>query len=269
MKNFHVIAGLPRSGSTLLCNILNQNPAFHASSTGVISPIIWNISNIWSNSPEYKSYLISDKNKTDKRTLNSVRKFIEGWYDCEEKEVIFDKDRTWSNNTLVFEQLFPKGKMFVMVRDLRSILASFEKQHQKNPILDASGTPFEKTLAGRTNQLFADNGLIGSCLIGINDLINRNRSSVKFIKYEDFVKDPERVLDLIYNSIQQKRFHHDFNNIENTSINVDGLYLNKFPHQGEGKLEDRGGEEHKYISNNIQNEIMSKFSFYNSRFGYF
>jgi sulfotransferase len=36
MKNLHLIAGLPRSGSTLLSSILNQNPSFSA---GISDPL--------------------------------------------------------------------------------------------------------------------------------------------------------------------------------------------------------------------------------------
>ena len=35
-KKLHLIAGLPRSGSTLLASILNQNPKFHTTITDVL-----------------------------------------------------------------------------------------------------------------------------------------------------------------------------------------------------------------------------------------
>ena len=41
MKNFNIITGMPRSGSTLLCNILSQNPAFHAGATSPLPEMVW------------------------------------------------------------------------------------------------------------------------------------------------------------------------------------------------------------------------------------
>lgn len=48
-KIIHLMAGLPRSGSTLMCNILNQNPRFHATSTSGILDIVLTIRNQWEN----------------------------------------------------------------------------------------------------------------------------------------------------------------------------------------------------------------------------
>ena len=36
MRSIHTIAGLPRAGSTLLCQILNSNPRFHVTPTSAV-----------------------------------------------------------------------------------------------------------------------------------------------------------------------------------------------------------------------------------------
>ena len=61
MESFNVVCGLPRSGSTLLCNLLNQNPEVYASSTSIVPVILGSTSNIISNSPEFKSLLIRNR----------------------------------------------------------------------------------------------------------------------------------------------------------------------------------------------------------------
>ena len=53
----HVITGLPRAGSTLMQNVLAQNPKFKVTSTSELPSIISEISKIWSNSLEIKNYL--------------------------------------------------------------------------------------------------------------------------------------------------------------------------------------------------------------------
>ena len=60
-KKINVICGLPRSGSTLLCNILNQNPDFHASSTSPLAQTLGALSQFLSTSPEVKSDLYNDR----------------------------------------------------------------------------------------------------------------------------------------------------------------------------------------------------------------
>jgi sulfotransferase len=39
MKKIHFINGMPRSGSTLLCNILAQNPKFHVTPTSYVAEV--------------------------------------------------------------------------------------------------------------------------------------------------------------------------------------------------------------------------------------
>jgi sulfotransferase len=46
-KTYHFISGLPRSGSTLLANVLAQNPRFETTATSSILGIISNIREQW------------------------------------------------------------------------------------------------------------------------------------------------------------------------------------------------------------------------------
>jgi sulfotransferase len=55
MKKLHLIAGLPRSGSTLLCNILNMNPNFYATPTSPLIDVIRNIRSTFSHNVTFKT----------------------------------------------------------------------------------------------------------------------------------------------------------------------------------------------------------------------
>ena len=41
MKTYHLLAGLPRSGNTLLSAILNQNPDIYSSPLSPITGMLW------------------------------------------------------------------------------------------------------------------------------------------------------------------------------------------------------------------------------------
>ena len=56
MKNFYMVSGLPRSGSTLLCNILAQNKdLFVSKATSGCVDVLFNIRNQWDTLIEYKA----------------------------------------------------------------------------------------------------------------------------------------------------------------------------------------------------------------------
>lgn len=266
----HVISGLPRSGSTLLCNVLNQNPRFFASSTSFLLPIVNSIITAWSNSVEIKNLLDKEKDKTEDRMDSSLKSFIETWYEVENKEVVFDKSRGWVLNHLLLRKIFPDSKFIVMIRDLRNVFASIEKQYLKNPLLEEAVTPTGKTIFHRADHLFSSESVIGSPIVGIEDIIRRKvNRNILFVIYEKFSTDPEAVMKKIYNFIGEDYFSHDFDNVVNTAIDPDAYYLYKYPHKGEKKILPCNVDEWKsFFLEELANTIMGRFPLYNSFFGY-
>ena len=57
----NIIMGLPRSGSTLLCNILAQNPAFKIEHTNPLPGLIGAMINVWSQSPDIEFHETVDR----------------------------------------------------------------------------------------------------------------------------------------------------------------------------------------------------------------
>lgn len=270
---FNVIAGMPRAGSTLLCNVLNQNPRFRASSTSCMAQAVRALSNLWSKSPEIKSDMINDRKGTEARMTRAARSLVEGWYEGSE-EMVFDKCRFWNLNAPLLHQLFPDAQLLVCVRDLRAIFASVEKQHEKNPMLDEASDPAGLTKYSRADRMFGPDGILGQQIMGIEDLMRRNlRNSegqpfVHAIQYETFVQSPQLIIDRIYAAVGEERFEHDFENIENVATDVDGIYSYKFPHIGDGKIEPRPDDWKEHVSGDIASLVMQKFQNYNRAFGY-
>ena len=54
-KKYHFITGLPRSGSTLLTSILNQNPRFHSSITDPLATFVKGMLDTLQNEPGMKT----------------------------------------------------------------------------------------------------------------------------------------------------------------------------------------------------------------------
>lgn len=265
MKAFHVICGLPRSGSTLLCNILNQNSKINASSTSPLPQTVATLSHIWSTSPEVKGSLAEDG---DKRLVRSAKALIEAWYK-DRRGIVFDKSRGWGHNALLLKQLYPDAAMIIMVRDPRSVFASIEKQHRVSPILDDAAGPLQKEIYTRADQMFSADGMIGAPVRGVMDVLHRNIDNAVVVQYETFVQNPQMVMEKIYTAIGEKLFEHDFEDVKSTATDLDALYLNKFPHDGSGKVEPSDPNEWKeYVPSEIAGLIMQAYPNYNKVFGY-
>ena len=269
MKQFHTISGLPRSGSTLLCNILNQNPLFYASSTSPLCGFVSQLSSAISHSIEFKAELNDNSDKANLRAECAVRSIVDSWYSDFNDKVVFDKGRAWCSSSLVLRQLFPDAKIIVMVRDLRNIFASIEKQHKKNPVLDEANDFSGKQIFNRADAMFSPSGLIGGPIAGIEDIINRKNNSIIFVQYETLASNPQAALDKIYRELGLDIFQHNFDDIKNTATDPDGFYLDKYPHEGSGKVVPSNPSEWKeHFSDDIANLIMGRFQFFNKYFGY-
>jgi sulfotransferase len=266
---FNVIGGTPRSGSTLLCNLLNQNPSFFASSTSAVPNLVGSMVGTWSNSIEIKNELNLDRVATEEKCTRSVRAFIEAWYKIPGKEVIFDKSRAWNYNALMFGDIAPEGKMIICVRDPRAVFASCEKQHRKNPLFDDSVNARGRTLAGRADIFFGEAGLIGGPMRGVEDLIRRKPKDVIFVRYENFIANPKAVMDDLHQQLGLETFAYDFDNVKDTSNDPDGFYLWKFPHEGSGSIKQQDTSSWRsLVSEDIAKGIIKMFPIFTSTFNY-
>jgi len=262
----HAITGLPRSGSTLLCNILNQNPNFHATPTSILSQLLNQIIQTWSTSIEIKG-LLRNKNSTTDRMKNSLKAFISAWYAG--NNVVFDKSRGWSYNAFLLQELYPESKIIVMIRDLRNVFASIEKHERANPLLSAAEGFKDKTIYTRADTMFAPEGIIGLGIKGIEDLIRRNSKNIIYIQYETLALEPEKTMIELYRQLGEVYYSHDFDNIKNVSNEPDEQYLYKYPHEGCGRVQPSDSEEwKKYLPQDIIDLIMEKFQGFNNFFGY-
>lgn len=267
----HVITGLPRSGSTLLCNILNQNPRFKASSTSIVPQLAASAIQIWSTSPEVKGFIRDDREGYERKLRNIVKGIADAWHEPEDGQIVFDKSRGWSFHLLDLWSVWPEAKVLVTVRDLRGVFASVEKQHRKTAIFNEAPTGAAKTIFTRADALFSPEALVGGPLVGVKDIFQRGlQDRVHFVRLEDLAAKPKNTMSKVYEYLDEPFYAgHDFKAVENTATDPDWMLLWKFPHEGSGEvraIKDRCWED--YMSDEIAAMIAEKFKWYQDQFDY-
>ena len=141
MKQYYFVAGLPRSGSTLLSSILKQNPEFYADIASPVETLTGDVIDVIIDS-EYNFTISEDQRK------NLMYGMFDGYYQHIDKPVIFDSSRCWTKKTNFLQELFPYTKILCPVRDIISILNSFELISTKSPF-------HSKTLTKHHHNVFA------------------------------------------------------------------------------------------------------------------
>ena len=205
-KKYHFITGLPRSGSTLLSSILDQNPRFSSYISDNLSECVCNI----------LDSLNDIGNITSKETKKSILKGIfENYYSETEADLIFNTSREWTFLTPLISDLFPESKYIVCVRDINWILDSFERAQRKNPYNKTSyGGSITNSVYARIDNLMSENGIIMNPYNGIRQaIVSNEKYKLFFIEYDNLAKKPEETIKLLYSFLEEEYFEHDFNNV--------------------------------------------------------
>lgn len=215
MKTIHYISGLPRTGSTLLCNILMQNSDFHATGTSGLPAIVEPLKNGWDEIGLHSQLDYKESRLRQKNVMGSV---IQGYYQHIEQDVIFDKSRAWPALAETLKWIQPDSKIIVTVRNVRQILESLEALYRKRL---ATGVPSQAKAANfgsmeaRAQYYVGAGALVGSAYEIVRDAVNRgNRDIMHFVRFEDLTTDPESTLKDIYKFLGHDYYKHDFNNVE-------------------------------------------------------
>lgn len=236
-KKFYFIAGLPRSGSTLLANILAQNPKFHTTSTSGVMDVMFGVRNNWDNLIEFKA------NPNEEAKMRVLRGILANFYEDVEEPIVFDKCRGWLSLIEMGEKVLgEKMKILVPVRDMRDVLASFEKLWRETS--KTSQVPQEaqnyfqfQTVEGRCNVWLSADQPVGLAYNRVRDAVARGyRDRMHFIDFDRLTSDPERELKAIYEFLEEKPFEHNFNNVEQVTWEDDSVHGFKSLHSIRNKV---------------------------------
>lgn len=227
MKQFIFVSGMPRSGSTLLCNILAQNPNIHATATSGVLELLFQCRNSFDSLIEFRAM---DGAERDAAKLRTLRGILEGYFSNVEKPIIAEKSRGWLAYLEMAETVLGvKPKVLVPVRDLRDILASMEKmwretQKTQSPAGELGDNYFQmQTVEGRLRYWCDEKQVVGLAFNRVKDAQRRGwGEQMHFVHYEKLTANPYATLDAIYKFLELPQFNHDFENVaQMTSENDD------------------------------------------------
>ena len=211
MKNLYFVAGLPRSGSTLLINILKQNPNIFGSPVSSLCSIVNGVFTGWENIEANKEF---PNDEAKKRVLKSI---LESYHDTD-KKIVFDKDRMWINKISLLEEVLQKEvKILCPVRNPAEILSSFEKMRRRHPSKLIGPDNGVSTIASRCMYYSGPEGILGSAHALHKDAITYGYlDKLLFVDYNKLCSTPKMQIKRIYDFFELPKFNHDFNKIQQT-----------------------------------------------------
>ncbi len=221
MNIIHFCGGLPRTGSTLLMNLLQQNPRIFTTSTCALSEILGDKILIKSRYSETFQAMSTDQ--ADRAMYGLIHGAARGWFEAlTDKPIVISKRHGWSG----LFHLFPKSKYICLVRDLRDIVESFERVNNKTLALHTYDNNHVLLPAMHTHEKYAyyfesANALSSNLqreVPRMMEIFKKNPEKVIFIRYEDFTKDPLYMLTKLYNFLNVDYYEHNLDRIEQAEL---------------------------------------------------
>lgn len=211
-KTFHFLAGLPRSGSTVLESLLNQNPEVYVTPT---SPMLHLLNK---NQEEFERCPEVIANRNFEMLTNMSRGMIEGIWEHRPENIIIDKHRGWGKNMPASTIVFGKEiKMVATIRDIPSIMASWLTLIRNQPDNFVRQSVIKKGFNPTEENIMAEMWFehVLDCVESV--VMARRTASNRLleINYDDFVIDPLKHVKKIEEFLELPSYDYDFENITN------------------------------------------------------
>ena len=254
--NFYFDCGLPRSGSTLLTALLNQNPQIHA---GTLSPV-FEVMYYTNDRLQGEQAQAFPKPEVFRRMVSNV---ITEYYSDRDEEVIVDKCRAWpAHIDLIKQYITPDPKIICTVRHPLDILASFITLFHKDGGLNFIDKAMLKqglfvTDDTRCHFMMNPGGFVWESMNALATAFRQNQTQyIHFIQYDDLVSDPKIVMQSIHSYLRLKPFEYDFENIVQKDREKDKeVYGLPTMHEVRQKVEKKS----KHYSEVLSEEVINKY----------
>jgi sulfotransferase len=219
-KTYHFMAGLPRSGSTVLSALLNQNPEIYASPQTDLISMLYNLE---STIPNYESFRAGLLHQGFASVMHGMK---DTFYSHIDKPVIIDKNRGWGtpyNWDNLSGYVSQDGKVILTMRPILEVLASFvkitkesQKVTQQLQYLNSSlwVSSYRNQTDAVVEHLMMPNGEIDRAIFSIANLLENHSDRVHVVWFDDLLDNPVNTLDKIHEFLGLQSFDYNFNKIE-------------------------------------------------------
>ena len=228
-KQFYFLAGLHRSGTTLLSVLLNQNPNIYSSGQ---SDLLESIDILERSLPNLEMF----KAGADRYPyVNMIKGIGNSFYSHIDKPIIVDKHMAWGgpHNLQLTKFLTKEPKILCPVRPILEILTSFVLLARETPgrnFIDSSleqedfwARMYRPIDDARCDWLMRPGGEIDNAILSVSQSI-QHPNEFHIIQYKDIVNEPQKVMDGVYKFFNLPPYEHFFDNLSNPFFNNDDAF---------------------------------------------
>lgn len=216
VKKVFYNSSMPRAGSTLIQNILGQNPDIYTTPTSGVFEMLTASRTIFSTDLAIKAQNQDQMTEGFKGYLKGA---LYGFYDqITDRPYVIEKSRGWNAEWEFVHAFDPNPKMICMIRDIRAVYASLEKKFRKNPLVDTQVVNWGNLTGTTTDKridVWSANPPIGPSMDRIYQVLLQGlHKNILFVKFEELTTNPNEQMERIYEYLEIPYYQHDFKNIK-------------------------------------------------------
>ena len=263
-------SSLPRAGSTIFQNIMAQNPDFYTTPTSGVLELVFSARAQYTTSPEFKA---QDADLMKTGFIEFCKQGMNGFYNSiTDKKYVLDKSRGWGIHYDFLNSIHPNPKIIVVVRDLRDVFASMEKNYRSNPekhneILDwgkMQGTSVPKRI-----DIWSQAPPVGMAIERLSEIFRMGLDKhMHFVKFEDLCLYPEKEMQRVYQYLELPNYNHDFDNIQQVTKEDDEVYGIFGDHKIRTKLEPVRSKSKELLGRDVADWIYNNYQWFYEQFRY-
>ena len=247
------LAGLCRTGQTLLSTILKQNPKIYTETQSPLCELMWQTHLTCNHDGVIKEAKSSSRDDIEKTLLTALPKT---YYKDVKQPIIIDRCKQWTSNinfNMASNYITSSPKMVVTIRPLEDIVKSLLSL--KTSYGMQVYTEYE-IFEENTNPLTLS-------LQNLYELITTKKEGKDYllVNYNDLVDSPKKIITDIYSFYEIESYNHNFENIQSSYTIDDDIYGIKDIHKVDNKIIKKDKKDIELSSfalaqiNNIQKQI--------------
>jgi sulfotransferase len=223
-KTYHFLAGLPRSGNTLLSSILNQNPDIYSSPLSPVAGMMWD------HRDSHYREAITRNIENRIRSEKLLSSFMDNFYKDVKNPIVIDREKTWGtpgNLSLIKEYITPTPKIIFTVRDVLDIIASIVRMDSDYLKRDTmlSDKFYLNYLSEKdclSEYIIRPGAELDRTLLALaTAFLPENEGMFHIVEYKDLVSNPEEIMSGIYKFLELPEYKHNFEKIQKVEIDDD------------------------------------------------
>jgi sulfotransferase len=164
-------------------------------------------------------------------------------------------------------------KIVCMVRDLRAVYASMEKNYRKNPHKEnhiVNPAQMQGTTVNKRIDIWSNSVPVGIAVDRLKDVIQQGLDKkILFIRYEDLMANPEHEIKRFYDYIGQPYYNsHDFVNVTQHTHENDTIHGIYGDHKLRPKFEKLPDDYYEVLGYELCQNIKNSYEWFYKYFAY-